>query len=223
MICGMSQRIPSRTGRRLLATGGAVFALALTACTPPGQPSPEPPGPGTPPPPTPETTGAEQQGNTFSGTLVAPGGQGGAFTYNPQLAPNGARVEATIQGSPQATTVQFQASGLQPNRGYAVHAHVNACGPTGDAAGPHFQNRQDPAATPDSPSSDPAYANPQNEIWLDLHTDAQGAGSATAQVPFGFTERAPKSIVLHEAEHTSSGPGQAGQAGGRAACLNIES
>lgn len=219
----MSQRISSRTGRRLLATGGAAFALALTACTPPGQPSPEPPGPGTPPAPTPENQAPHQEGGSFSGTLAAPGGQGAAFTYNPQLAPEGARVEAKIEGSAQATTVKFQVSGFQPNRGYAVHAHVNACGPTGDAAGPHFQNQPDPAANPQSPSSDPAYANEQNEIWLDLHTDAQGAGSADAQVPFGFGERAPKSIVVHEADHTATDPGQAGTAGGRAACLNIES
>ena len=50
------------------------------------------------------------------------------------------------------------------------------CGPTGDAAGPHFQNQVDPAAAPGKPSTDPAYANPQNEIWLDLRTDGDGDG-----------------------------------------------
>ena len=71
-----------------------------------------------------------------------------------------------------------------PSRGYAAHAHVNPCGPTGDAAGPHFQNRPDPAAAPGKPSTDPAYANPQNEIWLDLRTDGDGDGESRAEVPF---------------------------------------
>ncbi|MBK0865511.1 MAG: superoxide dismutase family protein [Saccharopolyspora sp.] len=219
----MTPRISSRLGRRLLVTGGAAVALALTACTPPGQPSQQPPGPGTPPPPQPETPGAHAQSGSFSGTLAEPGGQGNAFTYDPAAAPVGAHVETQVHGSPEATTVNFKVDGFQPNRGYAVHAHVNPCGPTGDAAGPHFQNRQDPAASPQKPSTDPAFANPQNEIWLDLGTDAQGSGEATTQVPFGFTERAPKSIIVHEAQQTSTGPGEAGKAGGRSACLNIES
>lgn len=223
MICCMSLRI-SFAGRRALVLGSAVAALALTACTPPGEPSTQPPGPGTPPPPAVQEQQSGGGGQTFEGTLAQPGGQGGAFTYNPQLAPAGAQVKATVDGSEQSTVVTFTVTGLQPNRGYAAHAHVNACGPTGDAAGPHFQNQQDPAAGPGNPSSDPAYANPQNEIWLDLQTDAQGAGSSTATVPFGITgERAPKSIVLHEESNTNTGAGQAGTAGGRAACLNIQS
>lgn len=225
MICGMSQRI-TFAGRRALVLGSAVAALALTACTPPGEPSSQPPGPGTPPPPAEQTQtgGGDAQAGSFEGTLAQPGGQGSAFTYNPALAPAGAKVKATVEGSEQSTVVDFEVTGLQPNRGYAVHAHVNACGPTGDAAGPHFQNKQDPAASPESPSVDPAYANPQNEIWLDLRTDAQGAGQASANVPFGITgEQAPKSIVIHEESNTNTAAGQAGKAGGRAACLNIQS
>ena len=86
-------------------------------------------------------------------------------------------------------------------------------------AGPHFQNRVDPAATPQAPSSDPAYANPQNEVWLDLRTDGDGAGTATTTVPFAFPGRAPASVVVHEKEMTATAPGQAGTAGGRLACL----
>ncbi|MFR9729021.1 superoxide dismutase family protein [Saccharopolyspora sp. MS10] len=213
----MSLRI-SFAGRRALALTGAVAALALTACTPPGEPSSQPPGPGTPPPPR-----EQNQTGSFEGTLQAPGGQGSAFTYNQAVAPEGATVKATVEGSEQSSVVNFQVTGLLPNRGYAVHAHTNACGATGDAAGPHFQNRQDPAASPQNPSSDPAYANPQNEIWLDLQTDARGAGSASANVPFDITgDRTPKSIVVHEASNTNTAAGQAGTAGARAACLNIQ-
>ena len=120
------------------------------------------------------------------------------------------------------TAVQLEVAGLLPGRGYAAHAHVNACGPTGDAAGPHFQNQVDPAAAPGRPSTDPAFANPQNEIWLDLRTDGEGDGESTAEVPFVFADRAPASVVIHEAEVTATTPGQAGSAGARLACLTIE-
>lgn len=158
-----------------------------------------------------------------NGVLTSPGPHAKAITYNPSLAPPGAAVTAfVVPSSNGSTTVTLTVSGLLPNRDYAVHAHVNACGATGEAAGPHFQNHEDPAATPQSPSTNPEYANPQNEIWLDVHTDATGAGTATTTVPFVLPDnRVPGSIVIHEAEHTATAPGQAGQAGARIACLTL--
>ena len=144
-----------------------------------------------------------------------------AFTYNPALAPEGATVEVEADGRGGSTEIRLDVDGLLPNRGYAAHAHANPCGPTGDAAGPHFQNNVDPAAAPGKPSTDPAYANPQNEIWLDLRTDGNGDGESRAEVPFGFTGRAPASVVIHEAEATNTGPGQAGTAGARVACVTV--
>lgn len=94
-------------------------------------------------------------------------------------------------------------------------------GPTGDASGPHYQHEVDPAATREQPSVDPALANPGNEIWLDLTTDAEGDGEARAQVPFAFTDRAPASVIIHEGEMTATGAGEAGTAGGRVACLDV--
>ena len=79
------------------------------------------------------------------------------------------------------TSVALTVAGLLPNRGYAAHLHTRPCGPTGADAGPHFQNRVDPAATPEQPSTDPAYANPQNEFWLDVRTDAAGAGQTRSR------------------------------------------
>ncbi|MQA12940.1 MAG: superoxide dismutase [Pseudonocardiaceae bacterium] len=159
--------------------------------------------------------------NTYRGTLAPPESAGDAYTYDPALAPVGAQLVATVTEAASSTTVKLEATGLLPDRGYAVHAHVNPCGATGDAAGPHFQNRIDPAATPQQPSSDPTYANPQNEIWLDLRTNGQGAGSSIAEVPFTFTDRAPASIVVHEAMSTATAAGEAGSAGDRLACLNL--
>jgi superoxide dismutase, Cu-Zn family len=154
------------------------------------------------------------------GVLAPPEQASNAFTYNPALAPQGARVAVDVAGS-WPTQIRLEVAGLLPGRGYAAHAHVNACGPTGDAAGPHFQKEVDPAAGPGKPSTDPAYANPQNEIWLDLHTDGAGDAESTATVPFTFTDRAPASVVIHEAEVTGTEPGKAGTAGARLACINV--
>ena len=153
---------------------------------------------------------------TASGTLAPPGQANGAYTYDQTAAPPGARLTVTSTGTDGGTRVEFRAEGLQPNRAYGVHAHVRPCGATGEAAGPHFQHRIDPV----QPSVDPAYANPRNEIWLDLRTDGSGSGTATTEVPFGFAERAPASVVVHE-RPTATGPGKAGTAGGRVACLTV--
>ncbi|MDQ3763018.1 MAG: superoxide dismutase family protein [Actinomycetota bacterium] len=158
-----------------------------------------------------------------SATLTRPNSDAEAVTYNPELAPVGAAMTGFVVPSRDGTTQAYlTVSGLLPNRGYAVHAHTDACGATGDAAGPHFQNRVDPAATPQAESTNPEYANPDNEFWLDLRTDANGAGMSRVTVPFTVTDdRGPRSFVIHEAEQTSTGPGQAGQAGGRVACLTL--
>jgi superoxide dismutase, Cu-Zn family len=156
-----------------------------------------------------------------SGKLAAPNPTSTAVTYNPALAPIGATVTGVITSSANSTMAELVVSGLLPNRGYAVHTHTNACGATGEAAGPHYQNRIDPAATPQAPSTNPEYANPSNEIWLDVRTDATGSGRSHTTVPFIFTDRAPGSIVVHEAMATATHPGHAGQAGGRLACLTL--
>jgi hypothetical protein len=49
---------------------------------------------------------------------------------------------------------------------------VNPCGAAASAAGPHYQHKRDPQASATAPSVDASYANPQNEVWLDLTTDA---------------------------------------------------
>src|SRR5690606_23761090 len=88
-----------------------------------------------------------------------------ALTYDEELVPVGAR--GTVLSAPGllgGTTTVLKVAGLQPNREYGAHVHNNACGPTGKDAGPHYQNVVDPV----QPSTDPDYANPDNEIWLDF-------------------------------------------------------
>ena len=200
----VTDRNPMR--RRLtLATVIAVVALTSTACAYKG------------------LTMAAQSAVTLhgEGALSEPAATSPTDTYNPALAPVGARLKAALNPSDETTNAELTVSGLMPNRGYAVHAHTNACGADPAAAGPHYQNRIDPAATPQAPSTNPEYANPHNEIWLDVHTDATGSGTSRTTVPFVFTDRGPGSIVVHEGMQTETAPGRAGEAGARIACLTL--
>ena len=87
----------------------------------------------------------------------------------------------------------------------------------GTANGIRFAIANDPVR----PSTDRAYANRRNEVWLDLTTDTQGAGSATAAPRWAFDELTPpRSLVLH-AERTRTAAGVAGTAGERVACLTL--
>ena len=160
---------------------------------------------------------------TAEGTLAAAADGSGAVTYNPAVAPVGALLSVAVDDDGDGgTTVTLDVEGLLPDRGYAAHAHAKPCGATATDAGPHFQNTVDPAAGPGRLSTDPDYANPENEVWLDLHTDADGDGHAEADVPFAFVEnRSPRSVVIHEAETTATDAGHAGTAGGRAACITL--
>ncbi len=155
------------------------------------------------------------------GTLTTPAPGLVAYTYNTALAPAGARIMATMTPSGESTIGELTVSGLVPNRGYAAHAHTTACNVNPDSAGPHYQNQLDPAATLQAPSTNPEFANPNNEIWLDFRTDASGSGTSRTTVPFVFTGRGPRSVVVHEAQQTATGPGQAGEAGARIACLTL--
>lgn len=181
------------------------MAAGSLACTPSGH-EPAPPAPAA---------------WTTSGTLQSPEQASTAFTYDPELAPVGAQVAVTITRLDNSTAAELNVTGMLPNRGYAAHLHTDPCGPEGAAAGPHFQHQEDPAATPEQPSTDPAFANPENEIWLDLRTDATGAGSSRTEVPFTFTDRLPGSLVIHAEPRTATGPGMAGTAGARIACLTL--
>jgi len=140
-----------------------------------------------------------------------------ARTYDVRVVPNGSKVAVTSSSGNRETVVTLEVSGLLPNHSYGAHAHTKPCGVTGTDAGPHFQYEQDPT----QPSTDPRYANDENEIWLDLTTDAKGVGVASTDVSWEFpANRRAHSIVLHE-HHTATTQGTAGTAGGRLACVTV--
>ncbi len=130
-------------------------------------------------------------------------------------APEGASAKVhSVETGDGRTIVTLHVRGMRPPAQYGAHAHVNACGPTGAAAGPHYQFVQ-------GGLTDPAFANPRNEIWLDLTTNAAGNGHAKAVVGWQFSDaRRAQSVIIHE-RHTSTGAGTAGVAGQRVACLTV--
>ncbi|GAA4520879.1 hypothetical protein [Nonomuraea ferruginea] len=131
-----------------------------------------------------------------------------AIAYDRKLAPEGAQASVTAESSGGQTITSLVVEGFRPSRGYGAHLHTKPCGKTGADAGPHYQHRPGPASA-------------DNEIWLDLKTDATGAGRATARHPWGFDPATPpRSLVLHSKETTATGP-DAGNAGDRIACLTI--
>lgn len=151
------------------------------------------------------------------GTFAAYAPGAHAITYRPDLVPAGARARVfSVSAEHAGTTTALVVTGLLPGHTYGAHAHAQACGATGDAAGPHFQDVPDPV----KPSVDPAYANPRNEIWLDFTTDRLGTGTALSTVDWTFGERRAHSVVVHET-HTHTDPGHAGTAGARLACLDV--
>ncbi|GAA4423127.1 hypothetical protein GCM10023148_24840 [Actinokineospora soli] len=135
-----------------------------------------------------------------------------AVTHVPERVPVGARASVMSLPVGGRTAVVLLVTGLRPGSHYGAHVHVRPCGPRPADSGPHFQHVPDPV----QPSVDPAYANPRNEVWLDLTTDAAGTGIASSVVDWTFADRPAASVVLHE-HHTQVG----GSAGPRLACLRF--
>lgn len=168
-----------------------------------------------------------------AGDVDRASGQLTTYAYSPRavaIAPAGstARVQSVETGDGK-TIMTLDVSGLESFAKYGAHAHVSPCGSTGGAAGAHFQWDVDPALGKVGPdgkvitaSTDPAYANPENELWLDLTTNRAGEAHAKAVVDRPFPDgRRPGSVIIHE-QHTAAGtPGTAGTAGKRVACLTL--
>jgi superoxide dismutase, Cu-Zn family len=188
-----------------ITMAGLVGMLALAGCQADTAVIPSPP------PPPPPVHNAEVSA-TFE---PAPGT---AITYDDALVKAGSRVAVEARPDGGSTRVKLAVRGLEPDRRYGAHVHTNSCGAAPADAGPHFQHEADPV----QPSVDPRYANPQNEIWLDLTTDGTGAGTAETTVAWVVPEdRRPGSVVIH-AMPTATGPGVAGTAGARAACVSVD-
>ena len=159
-----------------------------------------------------------------SGTLTTPSSKSKAISYDPDLAPIGAAMTATVIPTSEGSMAELTVFGLLPNHPYVAYAYTKACGTTPDAAGRPFQNHLDPAARSRAPSTNPEYASSENEIRLDVRTDAAGAGDSRTSVPFTLSDRTPGSFVVHDAVPSpAKDHGKAGKAGLRVACLTLSS
>jgi Cu-Zn family superoxide dismutase len=161
--------------------------------------------------------GAREARGTFAGYSD----KATAVTYDPAVVPPGAAATLTITPVGGGVAVKLSVRGLLARRAYGAHLHTSVCGPTPAEAGPHYQHHPDPAAVASPPSVDPSYANPTNEVWVDVTTDGKGAGTAAATQRWPFDRiNPPRSLVLH-AGRTATSPGKAGTAGPRVACLTL--
>ncbi|MBB5896218.1 superoxide dismutase family protein [Kutzneria kofuensis] len=141
-----------------------------------------------------------------------------AVTYNPDLVAVGSTATVRSMPTPDGKTmVLLYVEGLVADHQYGAHVHQKSCGAKAEDAGPHYQNVPDPV----QPSVDPAYANPQNEIWLDFTTDRHGNALVNSFVNWQFTDRHAGSVVIH-AEQTHTDAGHAGTAGDRLACVTVD-
>lgn len=160
----------------------------------------------------------------FQQALFQPAGTrgAGAVTYDKAAVPEFSRaaVQQQAGGERGGTRIKLKVHGLQANRDFGAHVHTKPCGAKPDDSGPHYQHRADPAAGPDKPSTDPAYANSRNEAWLDFTTDKHGDGAGDSSVRWRFRSGEARSVVLH-AHKTHTGAGHAGDAGDRLACVNV--
>lgn len=149
-----------------------------------------------------------------------------AVTYDSAQVPVGAGVSVhAVAISNGRTMVTLHVRGLLPDESYGAHAHYRPCGVTGGAAGAHYQAVPDPAVggSETAASVDPAYANPDNEVWLDLQTNEAGNGHAKAAVDWQFRPSDARAVVLHgnPTSHGGEGMPPAGNAGARLACVTV--
>ncbi|GGL67668.1 hypothetical protein GCM10010129_08810 [Streptomyces fumigatiscleroticus] len=127
-----------------------------------------------------------------------------AVTYDRRLVPASSWIEVRQHTAGHGgTTVKLRATGLRPGHEYGAHVHRKPCGADPDAAGGHYQYR---------PSTDPADANPDNEVWLGFTADEHGAGWAVARHDWGFRRGEASSVVIHD---------KPGTKGVRVACFTV--
>ncbi|MFE2876111.1 superoxide dismutase family protein [Streptomyces roseus] len=138
-----------------------------------------------------------------------------AVTFDTEAVPVGSWV-TVIERVGDDTHVELRLQGVEANRTFGAHVHQKPCADEPNDSGPHYQDAHDP----EQPSTNPAYANPHNEVWLDVRTDGRGDGGAAATQAWRFRPGQARSVVIHE-HATHTGDHAAGTAGARLACVNV--
>lgn len=117
-------------------------------------------------------------------------------TYGTSVGPD-ARASVDVEYDAGGYThVELVVSGLAPRTRYVGRARVGGCAPMASRLGPVFQMFPNP--DPETPY-DPLYRNPGNEVWLDVETDAHGAGSVRTTQKWQFHPLSrPGSVTIHD-------------------------
>lgn len=140
-----------------------------------------------------------------------------AVTYNTTTVPVMARVIVKARRVDSGTEITLTLNRLLPNHDYSAHVHTKPCGVDPMATGPHYQN----VKAPETPTVNPRYANPSNEIWLDFTADPGGDAKVTTTVTWAFRPNEAHSLVLHP-NRTATHAGHAGTSGERVACVGTK-
>jgi superoxide dismutase, Cu-Zn family len=108
------------------------------------------------------------------------------------------------------TLISLTVAGAAPNRQFGAHVHKLPCADT--KGGGHYQH----VVSPTTPT-DPAYANPKNEVWLDFLTNRKGHGFAWSLVNWTVRPDGANSIVVHHTKTANDGT-----AGARLGCKDVD-
>ncbi len=166
----------------------------------------------------PPANAAPPASHITTGVFLVPEIASNAVTYDPAKVPQNATATVTESVHGSQTVVTLNVTGLQPSTEYGVHATTEPCGTQPGSAGARYQNRPDPAGVP---STDPEYANTSNELWLDFTTTPAGTAYSTRTLGWTFRPGEARSLVFLD-HLTSTGTHDAGDAGARLACLDVD-
>jgi hypothetical protein len=122
----------------------------------------------------------------------------------------GIRGQAGASFTTRETYTGIRVSNLPPRRTFGAHVHKLSCADT--KGGTHYQNIPSPT-TP----TDVAYANANNEIWLDFTTDRNGRAQVSQRSNFVIRRNQANSIVVH-----TQATGEGGIAGAKLACIDLD-
>jgi hypothetical protein len=134
--------------------------------------------------------------------------QSGAWTVFPlTTGPNpAAKIAGTVRGfsSPEIdrTLLMLSVSGLPANKTFGAHLHAASC--ADNKGGGHYQHSG-------------TAVNDENEVWLDLTTDASGRARVLERKEYAVAVEKAKSVVVH-ANPTDPATGKAGD---KLACVDV--
>jgi hypothetical protein len=117
-----------------------------------------------------------------------------------------AKISGSVRGfiSPEIdrSMLTLSVKGLPANKTFGAHLHATSCADNKGSG--HYQH-------------DGTAVNADNEVWLDITTDASGKGRVIERKPYAVAAEKAKSVVVH-ANPTDPTTGKAGD---KLACVDV--